>query len=344
MQTLITNTGPLLTPGGSLVHAGWSPQPLLDCNLEAARFYSLRFLQRFRIKRWDYYAVFTPRRFFSATIADIGYIGNLFVYTLDFATKELHEESLIVPLARGVILPRNSTGGTSFYEGKGATLEFHADPGCRRISVDWPSFHNGRGIQAEISLSFPANHESMNITTPIGKKRFYFNRKANCLPAIGSIRYGEVREELRPGESVGSLDWGRGIWDYSSFWNWASASGFLPDGRTFGLNLGEGFGDLSAATENCLVLNGRIHKLDRAPFVYDPKDYMKPWIFNDNESRLRLMFSPFVERTAKTNLGPLSSEVHQMFGRYNGQAIMDDGETVEIRQLIGFAEEHRARW
>ena len=38
------------------------------------------------MKRWDYYAVFTPQRFFSATIANLGYAGNIFVYMLDFAS------------------------------------------------------------------------------------------------------------------------------------------------------------------------------------------------------------------------------------------------------------------
>ena len=41
-------------PDGSLADVGWARQPLLDCNLENARFYALRSLQRFRIKRWDY--------------------------------------------------------------------------------------------------------------------------------------------------------------------------------------------------------------------------------------------------------------------------------------------------
>jgi ATP-binding cassette subfamily B protein len=49
---------------------GWSRQPLLDCKLEDARFYSLRALQRFRIKRWDYYGISTPDHFFSATLAE----------------------------------------------------------------------------------------------------------------------------------------------------------------------------------------------------------------------------------------------------------------------------------
>jgi len=46
-----------------------------------------------------------------------------------------------------------------------------------------------------------------------------------------------------------------GIWEYSSFWNWASASGFLPDVRTVDLNLGKGFGGLGAATENCFFID-----------------------------------------------------------------------------------------
>ena len=78
----------LLDEHGRLRQVGWSRQPLLDCNLENARFYSLRFLQRFRIKRWDYYGVTTPTHFFSATIGDIGYLGSIFVYLIDLATGE----------------------------------------------------------------------------------------------------------------------------------------------------------------------------------------------------------------------------------------------------------------
>lgn len=344
MQTELTQPGPLLGPSGELAQVGWSRQPILDCNLEAAQFYALRPLQRFRIKRWDYYAVFTPRRFFSATVADLGYAGNIFVYTVDFQTHALHEEGLVVPLSRGVVLPRNSTEGDSHFEGSGVRLDFLVREAERRIMVSWPAFHDGRGIEADITLSAPPGYESMTIVIPIGKRRFYYNRKINCLPASGSLRYGDIHETLEPQTCIGSLDWGRGVWEYRSFWNWASASGFLPDGRTVGLNLGCGFGDLSAATENALILANRIHKLDQVRFDYVSGDYMKPWRFTDNEGRLDLTFAPFLDRTARTNLGIIFSEVHQMFGRYNGRAIADDGEEIAIVNLVGFAEEHHARW
>ncbi len=345
-QIRIQASGPLLTPHGSLSAVGWSPHPLLDCNLERVRFYPLplRPLQFLRIKRWDYYAIFTPQRFFSATIAHLGYAGNLFVYTLDWETGALHEEGLVIPLGRGIQLPRNSTEGESRFEDRRVRLIFRAEKGFRSIQVEWPSFHDGRGIRADIRLECPPNHESMTIVIPIGQRRFYYNRKINCMPATGWLRYGDEEEELRPDQSLGSLDWGRGVWEYSSFWNWASASGFLPDGRQVGLNLGCGFGDLSAATENCLVLEGRVHKLGAVRFDYHSGDYMHPWHFTDDEGRLDLTLVPFKERVARTNLGVIFSEVHQMFGRYQGRVVADDGEVISIQGLIGFAEEHQARW
>ena len=344
MQTELTRPGPLLDPAGRLAQVGWSRQPLLDCNLEAARFYALRPLQRFRLKRWDYYALFTSQRFFSATIADLGYAGNLFVYTLDFATGDLHEDGLVVPLASGVRLPRNSTEGASHFKDARNRLHFEVTPEGRRVSVVWPGFQAGRGLQADFLLHCPITHESMTIVIPIGQRRFYYNRKINCLPAEGTLQIGERREALRPHEALGSLDWGRGVWDYRSYWNWASASGFLPDGRTVGLNLGCGFGDLSAATENAVILNGRIHKLEQVRFDYTSGDYMKPWKFTSSDGRLNLEFVPFKDRTARTNLGVIFSEVHQMFGRYSGQAVADSGEVLHLENLTGFAEEHHARW
>lgn len=344
MQKEITQPGKLLNQDGSLSTAGWSRHPYLDCNLEDVHFYAIKPFQHFRIKRWDYYAVFTPNRFFSATIADLGYAGNVFVYMVDFETGAYHEEGLVIPLGNGVVLPRNSTDGNAHYANKQATLDFFLEGHQRKLNVCWPGFQDGKGIEAQISLDCPPDHESMTIVIPIGAKRFYYNRKINCLPASGTLRYGDIQETLSPDVCLASLDWGRGVWEYSSFWNWASTSAYLPDGRALGLNLGMGFGDTSAATENAIILDGKIHKLDQVSFNYDSSDYMKPWSFKDNQGRLKLDFTPFTERVATTNLGIIQSEVHQMFGRYSGSLVLDDGSQLEVRDLIGFAEEHHAKW
>jgi hypothetical protein len=71
---------------------------------------------------------------------------------------------------------------------------------------------------------------------------------------------------------------------------------------------------------------------------------MYPWRFTDSEQKLALDFTPFKERVAQTNLGMITSEVHQMFGHYAGQFTSEDGEVIQVQNLLGFAEEHRARW
>jgi hypothetical protein len=333
----------LLDSGGNLVQAGWSRHPLLDCNLEAARFYRLRALQRFRIKRWDYYGITTPTHFYSFTLADLGYAGQVFAYVVDFEAGAYHEETLTLPLGRGIVLSRNSTEGTSAYQGKKACLSFQVLPEGRRLSADWPRFGGSR-LAAEVLLRLPPEHECMNIVIPIPGQRFYFNRKVNCMPAEGWIEHAGRRTELRPGDALGNLDWGRGVWEYRSFWVWASASGFLPDGCTVGLNLGYGFGDTSAATENALVLAGRIHKLGQVDFSYDPSDFKRPWRMVAPGGRLDLTFTPFLERVAATNLLVIASEVHQMFGRYGGTVQTDTGEVLRLEGLVGWVEEHQARW
>lgn len=344
MQTELVKPGKLLSASGRLAKIGWSRQPLLDCNLENLAISPWKVVQSLRIKRWDYYAVFTPRRFLGVGIADLGYAGNVFAYTLDFVTGAFHEESLVVAPGKGLLLPRNSYKGNASFQRQSVRLDFKEEGDERNLAISWPDFHGGVGLQADICLACPPNQESMNLIVPMHRRRFYFNRKINCMPAEGFIRYGDVYEELAPHVCSGTLDWGRGVWPYRSFWNWASTSGFLPDGRTFGLNLGAGFGDTSVATENCLVLEGRIHKLEQVAFQYDSKNFKQPWKFSDSQGRLSLEFKPFKERIARSNLLIVSSEVHQIFGYFSGNVTTDDGEIIQLADLVGFAEEHRARW
>lgn len=342
-QKLLTEKGPLLDAHGNPASIGWSPFPVLDCNLEKANFYALRFLQPLRIKRWDYYAIFTPSHFFSFTVSDIGYMGMVFAYCIDFATNRYHEETVSTLLGKGVTLPRNNAEGESHFDNGKVRMAFKVTSQGRTLSVNWPGFDE-KGLEAEISLTQKAEHESMNIVIPIEQKRFYYNRKINCMPASGWVKYQGLQQTLEPNTSLASLDWGRGVWAYSSSWVWASSSGFLQDGRKIGLNLGYGFGDNSAATENAFILEGKLHKLGQVDFTFNSQDYKQPWTMKSPDGRLDLVFTPFLERVAKTEAVILRSEVHQMFGKYNGLAVTDQGEKIEIHDLIGFAEEHHARW
>jgi len=340
-QHEIVEASPLLGRDGTLVQTGWARQPLLDANLEATATTRFGLAQRFRIKRWDYYGVTSPEGFFSVTIADLGYAGMAFVYTVDFEKRTHHEETITIPFGRGVILSRNSDRGDTRYAGKHAQIGFRVDGNDRIVTVHWDDF-GGVPLDADLRFTVPPGHESTVVVIPIEGKRFYYNRKINAMPVEGTIRVGATTTRVDPATSLGNLDWGRGVWEYHSFWVWASASGFLADGRAAGLNLGFGFGDTSAATENTLLVDGRIHKLGEVMFDYSSADFMRPWTMRCD--RVDLVFTPFLERVAKTNLLVIRSEVHQMFGRYTGTVIDDDGNTIPINGIVGWAEEHHAKW
>ena len=53
----------------------------------------------------------------------------------------------------------------------------------------------------------------MVIATPFKKKRhFYYNQKINLLCAKGFFSYGDIEYQYKKEETLGVLDWGRGIW------------------------------------------------------------------------------------------------------------------------------------
>jgi hypothetical protein len=108
--------------------------------------------------------------------------------------------------------------------------------------------------------------------------------------------------------------------------------------------MGYGFGDTGAATENAFILNGRVHKLEQVAFDYDSSNFMRPWTMRSPDGRIDLQFVPFKDRTARSNLLALYSEVHQMFGRYSGTLRTDEGEELRVHDVVGWAEEHQAKW
>lgn len=339
----ITKAAPLLDNKGNLNAYGWARQTLLDTNLENVNIYPLKFLQPLRIKRWQYYGITTQTHFFSFTISHVGYIGSIFAYVLDFTTREYHEETLTVPFGRGVVLPRNSTSGDCHYRKGNLHLNFFTkNDNLRLLDIAWPEF-GGKGLKAKLELSLRPGHESVVNVFPYENGRFFYTRKVNCVPVKGTVEYGRIYQ-LNPKDSLGTLDWGAGVWPYLSFWIWGSTSQFLSDGRTIGLNLGGGIGKEPEVTDNAIILDGRVNKIGIVDFKYDNKDFNKPWQMSSRDERLNLEFSPFFERVAKTDLKVLSSEVHQMFGRYKGIVALDNGQKLEVKDLIGWIEEHHAKW
>jgi hypothetical protein len=260
-----------------------------------------------RIKEWDYYCVLDDSFGIALTVADNGYLGFLGVSWMSVA--------------------------------------FRHEPGGRRLTIDSPHFDKGRGLKGELWLEQPPM-DRMVIATPFAgaPTAFYYNQKINCMPARGIIDIGGERHIFKPDSAFGGLDWGRGVWTYDNTWYWGSASG-LVDGRAFGFNIGYGFGDTSAATENMVFVDGKAHKLAEVTFHMPAgAPDSGPWRFTSSDGRFEMTFEPVVDRADTIDLALFKTVQHQVFGKFSGRVVLDDGAALEITGLMGFAEKVRNRW
>lgn len=305
---------------------------------------------RFRIKEWDYYCICGPDAVLALTIADNSYMGLESITLIDLEMRWQHTQSFMRAFPMGkTALPATSAMGDVSVTRKRYSLSFKNDGKTRTLDARAEKFFDGKPLTAHIELTDEPEH-SMVIATPFpGKPRhFYYNQKINCLRAQGTVSFDGREYRFGKEDSMGVLDWGRGVWTYSNTWYWSSASG-MADGHTFGMNLGYGFGDTSAATENMLFVDGKAHKLEHVTFHIPKKedgkdDFLKPWTVEDGEGRLKLTFTPLLDRAALTSALVIESDQHQIFGYFNGTAVTDEGETIAVKDLLGFAEKVKNRW
>lgn len=332
----LTEAVSLCTPGGALNRAavGWARRPVHRCNLSG---------HWLRKKRWNYWCITTDRFLFSATISNIDYAGVAFVYWYDRDTHRFVEQTVQTPFGRGCRMP-DTVGAPVTFQHDRLTVVLDMGETGGRLRVDSPAF-GGAPLAAEFAVTYPAGHETLNVVIPWADARFQFTGKHNCLPAGGQVQWGDDGYDFPQGRSYACLDYGRGVWPYRCAWNWGAASGRVA-GRTVGLNLGGKWTDGTGMTENAVCVDGRITKIgEDLRWEYDPGDFMRPWrIVTPVSDRVALTFTPEHERVAAADLLLIRSEVHQVFGTFAGSIETADGARVEVRDLFGWAEEHRARW
>lgn len=332
--------GDLLDEKGRLAEAGWATQELR--RYDRARIGA----SALRIKEWDYYCVLTDRFALALTVADNGYLGFLGTSWMDLVagTAINHGAVRAMPLGR-MKLPASADRGDIAQQQGGVALAFRHEHGGRRLTFSAPGFDGGKGLSGELWLDQPPM-DRMVIATPFREnpKAFYYNQKINCMPVSGAIVLGGETIRLTSDAAFAVLDWGRGVWTYDNTWYWGSASG-LVEGRPFGFNIGYGFGDTSAASDNMVFVDGRAHKLDRVEFVLPagPLDDA-PWQFTSNDQRFEMTFTPIVNRRERIDLGLFKTFQDQVFGRFSGTVVLDNGTVLTVRDLVGFAEKVRNKW
>ena len=364
MQHEIKERHALLDDKGHLIEAGYARELLLEYDRSSIKAGSLR------IKEWDYYLITAEDFAVALTIADNSYMGLDSISLLDFKEGWEQTTSPILFMTRGKRnLPPSSEHGDVMANGKNYFIHFEHHSNYRLLRFQMDKFKDGKPIRGEIRLENP-KQDSMVIATPFKEKdtAFYYNQKIIAMPASGKVEFDGREYNFGEGTSFGMLDWGRGVWTYKNTWYWGAAQGMLG-GHRFGWNIGYGFGDTSAASENMLFYDGVAHKLGNVTFhipsanreytthggcctVSGQKvetqdkvdDYMSPWLFTSDDGRFEMNFVPVMDRASKTDLKLICSDQHQVFGHFTGKAVLDDGTELKIKDFFGFAEKVMNKW
>ena len=113
--------------------------------------------------------------------------------------------------------------------------------------------------------------------------------------------------------------------------------GAQVQGVPFGFNIGYGFGDTSAASENVIFYNGKANKFDDVVFNISD-NYVDPWTIVSSDGRFDMDFVPIIDRNALVDAKIIVTDQNQVFGRLSGTAVIDDGTKIELKDFLCFAE------
>jgi len=340
-QHKIIESHRLLNENGEISERGYATSLILNYDRADIK------ASKFRIKEWDYYYLGSSDFGIALCVADNAYMGIASASIIDFKNQKDTTEFAFIPFPMGKMkMPSSSASGDVTYKNKKIDIKFSSDNLLRKLYCSIPKFDKGKGLIINAELTAP--EDSMVIATPFGedKTAFYYNQKINCMKIKGTMVYDGKETDLS--KFSGTLDWGRGVWTYDNTWYWGSLSSYLPDGTPFGFNLGYGFGDTTAASENMLFYNGKAHKISLVDFGIpktDGKDsFMEKWHFKSDDKRLEMTFTPLFDRKTNINALIISQNAHQVFGIFKGYAVLDDGRKIEFENLYGFAEKVRNKW
>jgi hypothetical protein len=284
-----------------------------------------------RNKRWEYWAVTFETHVVAFVVSDIGYAAVPSVFVLDRRSGEQIAVDAVTPLGRGTTLPGTLDHGPARARTKHLSIDI--DPvveGTRlRVSSD--------RVDLDVVAQLAPGHERLGVVVPWNDRLFQYTVKDPARPVIGHVVVDGSTYRTTDGTSWATLDHGRGRWPYAVSWNWGSGSGVV-DGRTIGLQVGGRWTDGTGATENGVIVDGRLLKIsDDLRWDYSPTDWMAAWRVDGGD--VALTVQPEQVRESVTQLGIVASRTHQCFGMWTGRV----GD-VAVDGVFGWAEDVHQRW
>jgi hypothetical protein len=303
----------------------------LDYNLKTPMGLTIpRPLKRILANQFHFIGIMGPDIIGGLAVVDLKFLANGFFYLYDRKAKRLFESSALA-FSGVTIKPSPEQSQSTINSGR------------LKINI------NGSHVSAKaknISLQLDLDAKGTNplrICTRAGYRGWVYTQKTSPVVVRGSATIGDDEIDISSPSTMALIDWTCGYMRRKTCWNWAASAASLPDGRSLGLNLSCGVNETSF-TENAFWINGTITKVDTVNYIFDGNDLMKPWHIRSFDKKVDLTFHSESSRGEKINAGFVASRFTQLIGVFEGTLKTDKGETIQIRDCPGYAEDHYAKW
>lgn len=286
----------------------------------------------FGCNAFQFMGAVSPDIIAGCAIVDLKVLNGAFGYIFFPGTGEFHRFSFRRPFGLGLQLdPFPEEGGASFGRGR---IQMGCGNGIRSLDARLSS-------DTRIAMEFFENEcRPMRISTRTGWGGWTFARKTAGVRVSG---FAEVKgERFSLDQALGHSDWTMGFMRRETFWNWACFCGHLTNGRRLGMNISCGVNETSFS-ENCLWVNGKLHRVGLAAFQYDIDNLEKPWRITTDDGCVDLEFQAVGSHGEHTDALFVASHFHQMIGTFHG-VVRAGREKIKVNGLYGFAEDHYAKW
>lgn len=338
-QREITSPVPLLKKNGGLTTTGYARHLFFEYDQRAIKACPLA------LKEWDFYQISDHDKVIQLTIGHISYMASVSVNLFKLESGKRHSSAVMQ------LFPLRSMGMETDperphqlkYEKPNFKMVFDVAENDRHLTLSAMDPKEG-SIEVDLHLSnCGAEKEKMVIATPFtDPHQFYLNYKENCYLAKGRARFGKNEFFFSDG-AYGLLDWGRGVWPFTQEWIWGNGSTLL-NGIPFGFNIGWGFGDTSAATENMFFYDNKTYKLGKvSEDILKGKGYSATKRYHDEEGLFDLTAEPVYDNYTTTKILFVDNSCHQVFSRWHGRVVID-GKIIEIPEMTAFCEHAKNRW
>lgn len=298
---------------------GWSRRPLTTCNLAG---------HWPRKKRWHHWGVLDAEQYLTITCADVDLFSVAAVMSIDLVSGERRRRVGVARGGCGRDWPEVPGGGAVRFAAQGLSVELVDELGLTRLAASW------RRFRAEVSVTRPPAHETLNVVVPRGDDRFMYTSKQMALPASGEVSWGGRSRRFGAG-AFAALDYARGVAANRIDWHWACAAGAAGP-RAVGVNLGAGWTDGTGTTENALLVDGVLQKLHGdVGFARDPA---APGAWRIQGPRVDLRFTPRRRERPGANLGVFAATLDHGIGAFEGTVVADDGSALAV-ELSGWCEQ-----